>query len=704
VALIITVVSMTVVLLAAAGVGGWYLTRLTAVDTEPPKAGWTPTVILVAGTGSDDRVDGPAFDARFSEPYAAAAAADGTIYVADAGASNAIRKISADGVVSTIAGGVEGFADGPGAEARFNTPSGIAVDAAGTVYVADTGNHAIRHIAPDGTVTTIAGNGSPGWRDGRGSDARFDGPMGLALGPRGLLVADAYNDRIRLVSADGTVSTIAGSVPGLADGLGSAAMFDTPTGVAIDPRGVAFVADTGNDLLRRVSPDGAVTTVQTIDLTGTPSPLSRPIGIGATLDGRLYLTDRRARVLEIAPEGAMRVLAGGTPGFANGLGAAARFRNPAGLAVRADGAVILADAGNRMIRRLERPERLADAAPAPPVVHTGFDLARFAGTPLVWPTEPQDQAQEVAGTMGEARGNAGGEGRERFHAGVDIHANEGEPVLAVRDGKIDQPMATGGFGTLSEYLSVGPVTYVHLRVGRDRRNTPLDPEQMPLVSDPTGAPVRVRVRRGTRIHAGEIIGTVNRFQHVHLNVGPPGEEANPLLVGLPGFVDTVPPKISPRGIELLDLTGQPITTREHGRVLVSAPVQIVVDAFDQVNGNKPTRRLGVFKVGYQVLDSRGGPIQGVSEPRETLQFDRLPSDPDAPRLIYAPGSGIPFYGTRRTRFRYVVTASIEDGHVVNEPWDPTNLPPGNYVLRVIVKDAAGNQALGGRDLPVAIRH
>jgi hypothetical protein len=306
----------------------------------------------------------------------------------------------------------------------------------------------------------------------------------------------------------------------------------------------------------------------------------------------------------------------------------------------------------------------------------------------------------VAGTFGEARGNPGGEGRERFHAGVDVHGEDGEPVLAVRDGKVDQPIPTGGFGALNEYLSIGPVTYVHMRAGRDRHNRPFWPAEVAIVDDEAGVPSRARVRRGWRVHAGETIGTVNRFRHVHLSMGLPGEEINALELTIPNAVDTIPPTIAPHGIELTDLAGQPLTERQRGRLVVSDPVRIIVDAWDRLDGNPPSRRLGAYALGYQVLTANFRPTPGFEQPRITIKFDHLPADPTAPLTLYAHGSGIPFYGTRRTRFRYVITTATDQDRVVESPWDPRALPPGDYILRVLVADAAGNQATAGRDVRI----
>jgi len=304
----------------------WYFWPLLH-ETPPgrPGPGWTPAVRLLAGTGGDGHRDGDAFEAAFSDPFAVAVGPDGAVYVADAGEANAIRRITPEGNVSTIAGGTEGFADGVGAAARFNTPSGLAVDAKGVVYVADTANHAIRRVDPSGRVTTVAGNGVPGWQDGPGASARFNGPIGIALDARGrLLVSDTYNDRVRVISPTGDVTTLAGEgVPGLVDGPALAARFDTPTGLGVAPDGSIVVADTGNELVRRIASDGLVSTVQSIDVTGSAEGVVRPIGIAAMAERRLAVTDRRGRIVEMTPMGVTRTLAGSASGYMNGDNAAA---------------------------------------------------------------------------------------------------------------------------------------------------------------------------------------------------------------------------------------------------------------------------------------------------------------------------------------------------------------------------------------------
>src|SRR5919199_4042980 len=187
-----------------------------------------------------------------------------------------------------------------------------------------------------------------------------------------------------------------------------------------------------------------------------------------------------------------------------------------------------------------------------PHINPEFDVRGFAWQPLLWPLDPMEGPHEIAGTMGEARG---GEGGERFHAGIDVHADEGTPVLAVRDGVVSQPIATFEFGTLNESVRIGATTYVHVRVGRDRRGALVDSRRFVGAYDEGGALAAIRVKRGARFTTGEEIGTVNAFNHVHLNVGWAGEEQNPLLFRLAQFEDTVPPTIPRGGVRLFERSG-----------------------------------------------------------------------------------------------------------------------------------------------------
>jgi hypothetical protein len=292
---------------------------------------------------------------------------------------------------------------------------------------------------------------------------------------------------------------------------------------------------------------------------------------------------------------------------------------------------------------------------------------------------------------------------ERFHAGIDVSGDQGMSVFAVRDGVVASPVATSAFGTLNESVRIGPIAYVHLRVGRRFRDDVIDPSKFVPSYDGQGHLAQMRVKRGARFTTGERIGTLNAFNHAHLNIGWPGEEHNPLRFRLVQFEDTVPPTIAPGGITVLTETGERIIKRHGGRLAVSGRVQVVVDAWDQVDGNETRRRLGLYRLGYQVLQVNGAPAPGFEAPRITMVFDRLAADVDAARIVFAPGSGIPFYGSRRTRFLYVVTNRLSGGIATRDVWDTTTLHPGDYTLRIVAQDVRGNEAMLRRDLPLTIQ-
>jgi len=165
-------------------------------------------------------------------------------------------------VVSTLAGsGTVGFADGTGTEARFSYPGRVAVDSEGNVYVVDHGNHRIRKITPAGVVSTLAGTGTRGHADGTGTEAQFDYPTGVAVDSEGnVYVADHGNHRIRRITPAGVVSIFAGSTEGFADGIGTEAQFNYPTGVAVDSSGNVYVADSVNHRIRKITPAAVVST------------------------------------------------------------------------------------------------------------------------------------------------------------------------------------------------------------------------------------------------------------------------------------------------------------------------------------------------------------------------------------------------------------------------------------------------------------
>ena len=673
-------VAVLLILVVALAAGGAYVSyRLRPPSVRPLEEYWTATVAVLAGDGVRGALDGTGTRARFWEPFGIVAANDGTIFVADAGTSNSIRRIAPDGTVSTLVR----------SQTAFRTPSGLALAADGTLFVADTGGHAIRRVTPDGQVTTVAGDGTPGYADGPASQARFNGPMGIAFAPDGrLFVADTYNDRIRVI-ADGAVRTLAGSgLPGSDDGDGEAASFDTPAGIAIDAGGTLYVADTGNSVIRRVDPNGRVTTPGWAREAG----FFRPVAIAS--GDELYVADEGGRIVAIHPDRSVRTVAGAAPGYRDGIGSAAQFRRPSGVAWRGRGHLVVADAGNALVRTVIATSQLGLEAPGSPAIQPRFDADAFGWTPLLWPVAPFSGPHEIAGSFGEVRGPRG----ERFHVGIDVRVEQGTRVYAVRDGIVSSPISNGGVGTLDEWLRIGDLTYVHIRAGRTR-GALLDESRFVATYDGRTLQ-RLRVKRGARFTAGELIATVNQFNHVHMNVGWPGEEHNPLRFRLVRFEDTVAPTIPGDGVRVYDESWHRQTTRLQNRLVLTGRVRVVLDAWDQADDNTPNRRLAPYELGYEVLQADGRPAAGFETRRPSLRFDRVAPDPEASHRVYGAGSGIPFYRGGRTRYLYIVTNRLADGKTADGFWDTGDLPPGDYVLRGWAADVSGNVAQ--RDLPVTV--
>jgi sugar lactone lactonase YvrE len=678
---------------------------------------WPLLVTTLAGDGSLGVQDGAGAQARFADPFGVAVDREGNVYVTDAGDNNLIRKITPAGLVSTLAGGAEGFKDGAGRAAAFNSPSALAVDTDGNLYVADTGNNAIRKITPAGLVTTVAGDGTPGYTDGAARSARFNGPVGVAVDAQGnVYVADTYNDLIRQITTDGQVKTIAGgNAPGYADGTAGGARFDTPCAlIATATTGELLVADTGNNRLRRIKPSGEVTTLSiNLSRAGQAGELGEPMGLTQGSDGSLYVTESRGgRIVQISPDGATaRVQAGPLErGFSNGDGASARFNGPAGIALDRNGALYVADTANCLVRKLAPIEGTADALAAARGAGQSFGqgvLPRLSAETLrakrmPWPIDPQERWHEVAATLGEVRGSYDGESRDHLHSGIDVQGPYGTTVRAILDEKVRSPLSTWGTNDLGEGIQVGLLTYIHIQVGRNQQGEPIDTARFTVLRDEQKKPVRVRVRRGTRFHVGDALGTINRMYHVHLNFGPWDAEANPLALPFIDFSDRVEPTIERDGIRLFDRTGKRLTDERDGRLIVHGDVNIVVEAYDQVDHNASRRRLGLYKLGYQVLRPDGSPAPGFERARINIEFNRLPPEQSAVKIAYADSSGITVYGSATTRFLYVVTNVVRDGRAHADTWRTSALPPGDYVLRIIAADYAGNEARTGRDLPITI--
>lgn len=287
---------------------------------------------------------------------------DGTIYVAET-FGNRIRKITPDGAVTLLAGsttGASGATNDNGALARFSAPQDVAVDAAGNVFVAETGNDRIRRITPTGDVTTWAGS-TVGAGNGIGTAAQFDNPFSLDIDAAGnIYVAESGNDRIRKILPDQTVSTYAGSTAGFANGISTAAQFNNPYAVAVDAAGIVYVADATNHRIRKILTNQDVSTLAGstsgyTDATGAAAQFNSPQGIAVDSSGaNIYVSDNtNQRIRKVTSAGVVTTFAGSTIGSADGTGSAAQFYYPWGIAIAPDDSTLyVADSFNYRVRKL----------------------------------------------------------------------------------------------------------------------------------------------------------------------------------------------------------------------------------------------------------------------------------------------------------------------------------------------------------------
>ncbi|WP_448702667.1 IPT/TIG domain-containing protein [Mucilaginibacter sp. AW1-3] len=344
-----TATGLTVKVPAGAGTGKIEVRRNTTTISSTNDFGFVYTVSTLAGNGTPGAANGPGATAQFKQAWGVAADGAGNVYVADSD-NNLIRKITPGGMVSTLAGdGTMGARNGDGAHAQFNYPHGLVVDAAGNVFVADAGNNLIRKVTPAGIVSTVAGDGNAGLVNKTGAEAEFNFPADITLDINGnLYIGDTNNACIRKVTQAGEVITFA---------VG----FRAPEGITIDAAGNLFVADAGGFVIRKVSQAGVVsivagstTEVGYVDGPGTVARFHNPEGIAIDKKGNLYVGDLNAAIRRITPDGVVSTIAGnGQTGFVDAAGPDARFREPSGIATDAFGTIYVCDVSNLRIRKLQ---------------------------------------------------------------------------------------------------------------------------------------------------------------------------------------------------------------------------------------------------------------------------------------------------------------------------------------------------------------
>lgn len=640
-----------------------YLWRL---DKEPPAL---TSVTTLAG-----------FSREFGEPFGVAIKGD-EIFMSD-GEAGKIWKIAPGGTITLFAEGL-------------NTPSAIAFNDSGDLFVADTGSHTIKKIDKSGRVELLAGTeGEAGNTDGDINTARFNAPIGIAAGPEGkIYVADTYNDRIRVIE-NGIVSTLTGGTRGYADGAAADAKFDTPCGIAALKNGRILAADTGNGRIRVIEPDGRVTTLAgngTGDVRDgllAAASFYRPSALAIDAVGNIYVADGNAiRVIRRRVFPVVETLSDERSGLADGPIFKARFNRPSGLAIDKNGDLIISDSDNRVVRAFSSNPR------APRIGLAQIDALRetaaeFRGSQEArWPYEPPQNRREIAGTLGEIRGEINGSNDPVwFHNGLDIAGGYGESARFMRSEHVLRSFSAENFGDLRELLRMPLFGYIHIRLGRDSAEKPFGDDRFLFEFDPTGKPVGLRVRRGTRFEAGEPVGTLNRMNHVHLITGRSGAELNALdAVAFPGISDSKQPVIEK--VTLFDENWQEIETgTAKERIKLIGNTRIVVRAYDQMDGNAERRRLSVHKIGYQILNNDG--TQRFDQ-KWTIDFGRMPSH-EAVRFAYAKGSKSG--ATGETIFNYITTNEI-NGDVFREGFfDAGLLESGFYILRVFAADYFGNTA------------
>ncbi|MGG1518345.1 stalk domain-containing protein [Paenibacillus oryzisoli] len=477
-------------------------------------------VTTLAGIGDFQNVNGSAQIAAFRAPGSVAQLPDGSILVADT-RNHAIRKIT-NGQVSTFAGPeldivlnnqgfpVGGLVNGSGAKAFFNEPTGLAVDANGNVFVADSGNHAIRKIDTAGNVTTFAGSGLVGSKDGKGADASFNRPSDVAVAADGTVyVADTLNHVIRKITADGTVSTIGAPSaraiqirPGEAsfagefqDGALASAKFNEPSGLALDSLGNLYVSDTGNQRIRYIDfKTGQVKTIagSTPSVSGSfyaknelyaggdyedgaalQAMFDFPKGLAVTSEGGLLIADSLNHAIRYLLDGQVTTISGTLQtGETDGVEQAAQFYSPTDVMITQQGNLVVADELNNKIRKIA-PYRLPEevTTDAQVKVVTGTKLLSFDAQPEIVDGRTMVPVRAISETFGYEVKYAEEAGKQLVQLskdGVTVQLTIGETGIVVkREGTADKEVATDASPYVKQDRTFVPIRFFAEQIGLD---------------------------------------------------------------------------------------------------------------------------------------------------------------------------------------------------------------------------------------------
>lgn len=690
---------LIVVLLA---VGGWYLWEKFA----PPKP--FGKVVTLAGTGVKIGAQ-----KTLSDPFGVAADGD-DIYVTD-GLGGSLYRV-------TLKGKVELMTD------QLDMPSHLAVAPDGSLIVANTGGRSI--ISVDVATRQTSALEFDFGKNLAFADSplpeflELNSPLGIAVNKQGeIFVADTYHDLVRVAPLENRLlkdklMVLAGDTKqGFADGKKDAALFSTPCALAMLNDGSLLVADTGNHRIRRIDKDGNVTTIagngEADEKDGAllEASFNEPIAIAIAGENSFYIADAAGSAIRFvnlggkkperppAPDlydapGVYTVAGGNGAGLIDGDLKEAKFNRPTSLALVGKNTLVVADSGNGLLRAIVPANANIGTKSDPALATIKAETIRQAVPPR-WPFDPPDAKREIAGTLGEIRGEIAPEKDAWFHNGFDIPGAYGEQVRAMFSERVTLPLAVEGVGTLRERLRLPLLGYIHVRIARDQNDQPLGIKEAIFQRDEKGKVTNLRIPRGTRINAGDIIGTLNSFNHVHLIAGPSAAEVNALAaLALPNLQDTIAPIIE--GVRLINEQGE-LKAENNQPIVVSGKVQFIVRAYDQADGNAGYRRLGVYRVGYQILTKDGVALPEFKEPWFNLVFNRLPEDWATVRIAYAAPSQSGYTG--RTIFDYIATNIVRDG-TAREVGLHTKLPNGEYLLRAVVEDFFRNRTT--RDVRIVV--